>query len=97
MVEARHDKLIFMDEMGFNLWTARSFGRAPIGERAVRIVGGQRGPNLTLCIAVSPIYGCIHYMFKRGGMTRDTLSHFLPELSEMLELIDGQRPGTQQF
>ncbi len=49
--------LIFVDEFGSNIWTARTQGRAPVGERAVRIVEGQRGQNLTLCLAVSPVWG----------------------------------------
>ena len=31
-----------IDESGFNLWTARSRGRARRGARAVRVVNGQR-------------------------------------------------------
>ena len=35
--------LIYIDECGFNIWTARSMGRAEIGKRAVRVVCGSRG------------------------------------------------------
>ena len=32
--------LVYVDEAGYNLWTSRTYGRAPIGEPAVRIVDG---------------------------------------------------------
>ena len=34
---------VYIDECGYNLWTRRTYGRAVVGERANRIVGGQRG------------------------------------------------------
>ena len=33
---------IYVDETDYNLYTSRSYGRAPQGERVNRIVGGQR-------------------------------------------------------
>ena len=47
------DELIYVDEAGFNLWMARTRARAPQGQRAVRIVGGRRGPNFTAILAVA--------------------------------------------
>ena len=44
---------VFIDECGYNIWTARSHGRARIGERAYRQVLGHRGRNVTITIAVS--------------------------------------------
>ena len=46
---------VFVDECGCNIWTARSHGRARQGERAYRQVCGQRGRNLTVTMAISPI------------------------------------------
>ena len=45
---------IFIDECGYNIWTARSYGRARVGERAYRQVSGQRGRNVTNCLTVPP-------------------------------------------
>lgn len=50
MVDGLHLHKVFIDEFGFNVWTSRSKGRAPQGQRAVRIVEGQRGKNVTVCI-----------------------------------------------
>ena len=41
---------IFVDECGYNIWTARSHGRARMGERAYRQVCGQRGRNVTVAM-----------------------------------------------
>ena len=53
---------IFIDEFGVNVWTSRTKGRAAVGQRAVRIVEGQRGKNVTICLAISPegrlVYHC---------------------------------------
>ena len=46
------DELIYVDEAGFNLWMARTRGRAPQGQRAVRIVGGRRGPKFTAILTI---------------------------------------------
>ena len=40
---------LFIDEFGVNISTSCTKGRATVGQRAVRIVEGQRGKNLTLC------------------------------------------------
>ena len=44
--------LVFQDETGFNLWTARTRGRAARDRPAVRVVEGQRGRNSTVCFAM---------------------------------------------
>ena len=47
----QREELLFIDEAGINLYVVRTRGRARVGERAVRVVNGRRGPNLTLCFA----------------------------------------------
>ena len=70
MEEGVQKHLIFIDECGFNVWTSRTQGRSPKGSRAVRVVDGQRGQNLTLCMAVSSRLGLVHFSFVTGGMTQ---------------------------
>ena len=41
---------VFVDKRGYNIWTARSHGRARRGERAYRQVCGQRRRNVTVCL-----------------------------------------------
>ena len=50
---------IFVDECGYNIWTAKSHGRARQGKRAYRQVCGQRGRNLTVTMEISPINGLV--------------------------------------
>ena len=68
---------VFVDECGYNIWTARSHGRARQGERAYRQVCSQRGRNLTVTMAVSPISTLVFSSAAVGGMSKlvDTLHH----------------------
>ncbi len=46
MTHAILQNCVFIDECGYNVGTARSHGRARLGERAYRQVCGQRGQRL---------------------------------------------------
>lgn len=80
--------LIYLDECGFNIWTARSQGRAFRGQRAVRVVCGQRGKNMTALLAVSPKHGLVHNTIIEGGMTKELFADFLSEISALLQEED---------
>ena len=54
---------------GINLWVKRTRGRAKKGERAIRVVAGRRGKNLTMTFAVCPFRGLIFHHLMEGGMT----------------------------
>lgn len=77
-------ELIFIDESGINLWVRRTRGRAPRGQRAVRVVGGQRGRNFTVVFAVSNRSGLIHHDVFEGGMTAAKFNDFLEATSALL-------------
>lgn len=74
-------ELVFIDESGINLWVRRTRGRARRGERAVRVVGGQRGRNFTVVFAISTRRGLIHHDIFEGGMTINRFHTFLQETS----------------
>lgn len=74
-------EIVFIDEAGINLYTARTRGRARRGERAVRVVNGRRGPNFTLCFAVSSTRGLVSHATREGGMTGEAFVEFLEHLS----------------
>ena len=57
--------MIYVDETCYNLFTARTRGRAPRGQPAVRQLQFERGPNLNLVMAVSPRVGVIYYELQR--------------------------------
>ena len=73
-------EVVFVDESGFNLWLARTRGRARAGQRAVRTVGGRRGPNFTCIMAVSNTRGLIHTEFRDGGTTGAVFIQFLEQV-----------------
>ena len=59
---------VFVDECGYNIWTSRSQGRARQGEREYRQVCGQRGRNVTVALAISPINGLVFHSAIIGGV-----------------------------
>ena len=55
-----NDLAVFINETGYNLWTRRTQGRARVGQPVRRTVVTQRGPNMTMCLAVSSELGIVH-------------------------------------
>jgi hypothetical protein len=97
MNEGVQKNLIFMDEFGANIWTSRTKGWSPAGQRAVRIVEGQRGENLTLVLAISPIWGLVHAMFVEGSFSNQYFVDFISELEVLVDssfvmMCDNARP-----
>ena len=95
----QHVHKVYMDEFGVNVWTSRTKGRAAQGQRAVRIIEGQRGQNLTIVLATSNVEGLVHYMCIDGGITGELFAGFLMEISALLDepfvmLCDNARPHT---
>ena len=59
---------VFIDECGYNIWTARNQGGARIGDRAYRQVSGQRRCNVTVALAISPTNDLVLHSAIIGGM-----------------------------
>ena len=74
---------IFIDECGFNLWTRRSYGRSAIGQRCFRVRNGQRGQNVSLCMAIST-RGVLHWTTVLGSFNQVAFQTFMTELSEVM-------------
>ena len=70
---------VFIDECGYDIWTARSQGRALRGERAYRQVYGQRGRNVTVALAISPTSGLVFHSAILGGMNGRRFDDFLAQ------------------
>ena len=83
--EANLNHTIFIDECGFNIRTARNHGRSERGDRAYRQVWGQRGRNITWCLAISPVFGLVHHIIQMGGMNGESFNNFLMNISEHLD------------
>ena len=82
-------KKIYIDEFGCNIHTRRSRGRAKTGERAYRTVSGQKGPNITVCVAVSADQGLEHFEIITNGMTKAKFINFLQVVSGNFLLDNG--------
>ena len=76
---------VFVDECGYNIWTARSQGRAIRGERAYRQVCGQRGRNLTVALAISATAGLVFHSVIIGGMNSQKFADFLTQIRLYLD------------
>ena len=93
MIQQRHDyanwftgqaivtHIVFVDECGYNIWTARSQGRAIRRERAYRQlqVCGQSGRNLTVALAISPNAGLVFHSAIIEDMDAQTFADFLAQ------------------
>ena len=71
--------------MGFNLYTKRPYGRAPVGLKAYRIVAGQRGGNITLIAAISDGAGLVYYEHYNGGVTKAIFQESIFNLDIILD------------
>ena len=76
---------VFIDEWGYNIWTARNHGRARQGERAYRQVCGQRGRNVTVALAVSPVNGLVFHSAYIGVMNAPRFNAFLAQTRQNLD------------
>ena len=59
----------FVYEFGVNIHMRRTQGRSAKGDSVYRKVSGQKGPNVTICCAVST-EGLLPYQIIQGGMEK---------------------------
>ena len=79
--------VIYIDESGFNGYTQRTRGRAPVGQPVGRQVAGQRERNLNMTIAVNPQVGLIHFQLAENTTTHESFRQFLHQLLQHLHLF----------
>jgi len=70
---------IYVDEMGFNLWTRKTTGRSRKGTRIYATVPSNRGRNQSLIMAISK-KGPVHYKVVSGSVNREVYQTFISEL-----------------
>ena len=78
---------VYLDETGFNLYTRRTYGRAPVGQRVNRIVGSQRGRNVTFLVTITPDVGVLHFECFARGVNHDDVTSFIRTLSVILDEV----------
>ncbi|KAG7172342.1 putative DDE superfamily endonuclease domain-containing protein 51 [Homarus americanus] len=79
-----HQPLVYVDETGYNLYTCRTYGRAPRGQPVNRIVAGQRGSNVTLIAAIYNLAGLFYYEIHVTSVTKEVLKNFVTSLESVL-------------
>jgi len=72
--------LVFMDEHGYNMFTVKRRARAPLGEHAVVRCPTVRCQNVTVTLAVSPVFGKISIRIISLPTTKETFNLFLTQL-----------------
>ena len=60
-------------------------GRARVGERAYRQVCGQRGQNVTVTMAISPLDGLVYHSVQIGGMNAQRFGEFFVQTRQQLD------------
>jgi len=83
--EGLHGHRIYIDETGFNLYTKRTYGRGRQGERVNRVVGGAKGNNVTVIVAISNQVGVLYYEIHDKSVTQATFMNFMTSLEVILE------------
>ena len=95
--------VIYVDECGFNIYQRRTQGRAPIGQRVRREVGGERGRNVNVILAINDTHGLVAHSIEQKTLDHTRYQEFVDYLvgtlaqrfppNEMVYIIhDGARP-----
>jgi transposase len=79
----RKGKCVYIDEMGFNLWTRRQYGRSKIGCPVNITVPTNRGSNISLILAIRKT-GPIYFELHDGAINRSIYQQFLNNLTTKL-------------
>jgi len=82
------NNFVYIDEAGFNLHITRKYGRAPRGRCAFQRVPYNRGPNMSLVVAVDKT-GILAHIFKRGAYNQESFAEFLED--QLFPRLDGRR------
>jgi transposase len=78
--EWKDNEVIFIDEKGFDLHSFRRRGRNFKGKRALVIAKSSQGTRISICAALSPIYGIMAYSIEFGTFDEEKYLRFLEKL-----------------
>ena len=70
------ERIIYVDESGYNICTRRTKERAPVGQR-VRLEGCARGRNMIILLAINQELGVVHHQLGRFTVTREVFQEFV--------------------
>ena len=72
----RPENLVFLDELGFNNHTKRSYGYSTKNSKAYYPANASKSKNISLLCAIT-LNGCIAYEYKEGSFNSDSFSNFI--------------------
>jgi transposase len=78
--EWKENEIIFIDENGFDLHSFRRRGRNFKGKRALVYANSSQGTRISICAALSPIYGIMAYSIELGTFDEEKYLRFLQKL-----------------
>jgi len=87
-----NERLIFLDETGFNLHICKHYGYSPVNTKCYKTIPANRGKNISLMLAIS-IGGIVGHELKEGSfdgnglinfINNSLLSHFLGNPNDIL-------------
>ena len=84
-------KVIYVDEFRANLWMRRSYTRSSSTTRPDRVMNGQRGLSVSVCVAITR-EKALHHSIKDQKFSPDDFETFLTELNQ--QLLQTQEPGS---
>lgn len=97
-----NDNIINIDECGFNLFTRRTQGRAPIGQPVRQEVVGHRMRNINLIMAINADLGLVAFDLQQNTLNHARYQQFIdyligveaaPRLQGLVHIVhDGARP-----
>lgn len=97
-----NSQIIYIDECGFNTYTRRNQGRAPVGERVRQRVGGIRGRNINLILAINADVGLVYFELQQQTLNHERYQEFInhlvtveaaPRFPDRVHIVqDGARP-----
>lgn len=74
------DNIIYIDECGINLFTRRTQGRAPVGQRVRQRIAGARMANINLIMAINADLGLVHYDLRQQTVDHARYQEFVDHL-----------------
>lgn len=91
LTETNQNKILFIDEVGFNITMRSRKGRSKKNTRAIQIVKNIRSRNISVCCCLS-INGIVHYKTQDHAFNEVA---FYDYIKELLEILQSNNPNSK--
>ena len=79
-------RIVWQDEINFNVWCTRSTGWSRVGRRAVAARCTSKGQNLHIIGVIEQTIGIVYYTIRQGSLKEDFLQWLCRRLSMRVSL-----------